>query len=103
MASGVSRVKTGAFFGTGAALNVDSVGFMPQRIELLNEDGNCDAVWTKQMADASMRKIVDSGAGTTDISMETTNGITPRAAGFSLGADTDLNVDGEKVIFTAYE
>jgi molecular chaperone DnaK (HSP70) len=52
------------------------------------------------MADASMQKTVDSGSGTTDISLvASANGITPLSNGFSLGADTDLNVATEIVYY----
>lgn len=103
MASGGNRVVVGAFPGTGAQLDIKKVGFRPKKVELHNVTGNCSAVWTESMADASMQKTVDSGSGTTDMSFPTTLGVTPLADGFRLGADTDLNVAAEIVHFVATE
>lgn len=103
MASGGTRIFNGSFSGTGAQLDITTPGFKPRRVDLLNVGGNCQAVWTESMADASMQKIVDSGGGTTDITFVTTNGVTPLVDGFRLGADADINVSAEKVHFTAHE
>jgi hypothetical protein len=92
----------GQFTGTGAAIAVE-VGFRPRKVELRNIGGNATAVWQYPMADASMQKTVDSGAGATDISTVTTGGVTPTATGFSLGTDADLNAAGENVVWEATE
>lgn len=97
MASGARRILTGSFRGTGAQLDIKTIGFRPSLVKLYNITGNCQAVWLAGMADASMQKTVDSGAGTTDMSAPTSGGITPLADGFRLGADADLNVSGEVV------
>jgi len=99
MASGASRIMTGAFYGTGAALNVRTVGFRPSKVELLNIGGVATGQWVKGMADASVMKAVTAGT----ISVATTGGITPLSNGFTLGDDSDLNVDGELVRYIAYE
>lgn len=99
MASGV-QILSGSFIGTGSAKEVRTVGFRPRSVKLWNVSGNCQAVWFEGMADASMQKTVDSGSGTTDISLvASANGITPLSNGFSLGADTDLNVATEIVYY----
>ena len=103
MSSGVQRSVRGTFIGTGAQLDIKTVGFRPGKVKLLNVTGLCVAEWTNTMADASMLKTVDSGSGTTDIVFPTTNGITPLADGFRLGADADLNVAAEVVHFEATE
>jgi hypothetical protein len=103
MSSGVQKVLTGAVTGTGSAIDVKMVGFRPTIVKLYNVGGNANAVWTRDMADASMQKIVDSGAGATDISLVTSDGITPLASGFRIGADSDLNASGEKIIWEAVE
>jgi len=103
MSSGVSRRKTGAVTGTGSAINVRTVGFRPRRVELLNVGGNAIGRWQDTMADASMQKVVDSGAGATDISLVTSGGITPLSDGFTIGADTDINASGELVHWLAEE
>lgn len=102
MASGGSRCVTGAFVGTGAALDVP-VGFRPRAVEIINTDGACRADWTAEMPDAAMAKVVDSGAGATDLSYVTSNGVTPADDGFSLGADTDINVSGETCYYKAWD
>lgn len=103
MASGGNRVKVGSFLGTASDKNIDTVGFKPKSVSVYNVDGDCYAYWNSEMADDSMIKTVDSGVGTTDISLVVTNGITPRANGFALGADADLNASAEKVVYEAVD
>lgn len=103
MGSGVTRKIVGSFYGTGSDLNVRTVGFRPSYVRILNVDGDADAEWIEGMADDSMRKVVTSGAGTTDISLVTSDGITPLSDGFSLGADSDLNVSDELVRYLAID
>lgn len=91
----------GSLYGTGSAINVTKVGFRPRVVRLFNVDDNVDAYWNIEFADASMRLIVTSAAGTTDISLETTNGITPLSNGFTIGANANLNASGEKIIWEA--
>ena len=95
--SGTSTV-TGVVVGTGSAINVDKVGFRPTRVEMHNISDAVKAVWQDTMPDAAMEKTV---AGTD--SYVTSDGITPRAAGFTLGADSDLNASGEEVHFTCFK
>lgn len=104
MSSGVRKAARGSFVGTGALINVDTPGFKPGIVNLYNLVGICVAHWQDSMPDGSMIKTVDSGSGTSDIvNVTATTGITPRANGFSLGADTDLNVVGEVVHWEAEE
>ena len=98
MSSGVQRTVCGSFTGTGAELDVRTVGFRPRRVELFNEDGLAKLEWTESMADAAGVKQVT--AGTMSVA---TAGVTPLADGFKLGADGDMNVSGEKVHFVAHE
>lgn len=99
MASGRGRNFQGAFVGTGAAINIRTVGFRPNIVELFNEDGLCTGTWLKSMADDSMIKRVTAGTMT----VVTSDGVTPLSNGFTLGADSDMNVSGEKVFWVAYE
>lgn len=99
MGSGRSRQVIGSFTGTGAEIEVRSVGFRPSQVELINVDGVAIARWTAQMADASALKEITDGTK----SFITTDGITPLSNGFKLGADTDLNVDGELVHYVAVD
>ena len=99
MGSGTSKVRNGAFKGSGAALEVRQCDFRPTAVQVINEDGLCQGWWTNTMADGDVMKQVTDGT----ISKVTTNGITPLSDGFSLGADADLNVAGELVHWIAYE
>ena len=88
--------------GTGASLPV-ICGFKPDKVEIYNRTRNSMAVWTSQMPEASAQKMVDSGAGTTDISFVTVNGITPTFNGFNLGTDTDLNQAADVIYCVAFK
>lgn len=91
MASGGASVRTGAFRGTGAALNVRTVGFRPRYVRVVNITSRDEIEWFEGMADAAGVKRVAAGTGT----LLTSKGITPLADGFTIGDDTDLNVAGE--------
>lgn len=99
MSSGVQRTVRGSFTGTGADLDVTTVGFRPRAVKLTNVTGLVTAEWQDGMADDSMVKRVTAG----DMTNPTSNGITPLATGFTVGADTDVNVSGEIVFFEATE
>jgi hypothetical protein len=101
MGSGVSRVMAGSFIGTGALLNVDTVGFRPKMVQLFNATGLTQAVWTKTMADDSAFKQINHG--TVQNAFITSDGIIPRANGFSVGTDADLNTAAEVVHWVAHE
>lgn len=97
MASGAKRVVHGTFRGTGAQLDVRTVGFRPTRVSLLNVTGLVLGWWQEEMADASVVKQITAGT----ISFPTANGVTPLSDGFRLGADADLNVAAEVVHWEA--
>ena len=110
-----SNVIVGSVAGTGAALNV-SLGFVPSYVKVFNPNDAGSLFpsmeWFNGMATASgfkSLKSVDSGAtGNASSNYVTTNGITAYAgvsggagAGFTIGADTDLNVSAETVFYIA--
>lgn len=103
----VGRIKTGTGTGTGAAINV-SIGFLPNMVMVMNTTGNCFIVWTSDMGAAAGQKTVDSGAGTTDVSMLSSLGISQytgsasASQGFTIGADTDINVNAETYYYVAF-
>lgn len=99
MSSGVTRRVTGAVEGTGALINVRTVGFRPRRVTLLNVDGLVTAEWQDTMADDSMIKRVTAGTMTAP----TSDGIIPLSDGFSIGVDADVNAAGEVIHFSAEE
>lgn len=110
----MKQFTSGTVEGTGAAINV-SLGWQPDYVKCWNIDdaGDLHAVgeWTSDMADASMfkgLKIADNGStGGLSNTYVTTNGITPydgsdsAAQGFTIGADADLNADGETIVYIA--
>jgi hypothetical protein len=61
--------------------------------------GLAKADWHGDMADDSM--VLQITAGT--MTLETSDGIIPLSDGFSIGANSDLNVDAELIHWTAYE
>lgn len=99
MSSGVQRMRVGAFTGSASAVNVRTVGFRPTRVELINITGLETATWQEGMADASMIRRITAG----DMSLVSSNGITPLSDGFSIGADGNLNAAGELVRWVAFE
>lgn len=94
------QIKSGTTAGTGATINI-TCGFVPNAVWIYNTTGNAALYWNSAMADASG---VKQSAGT--ISLITTLGITPTDPngsfiGFSIGADTDVNVSEEALKWTA--
>jgi hypothetical protein len=99
MGSPASRTIHGFFVGTGATLTIETkIGFRPRRVDLFNISADpAMAVHYEGMPAASVYK---QKGGTT--SLTSSLGITLTDTGFTLGADTDLNVDGEQVAYTVY-
>ncbi len=99
MGSGVSRVQAVSVTGTGADLEVRTIEFRPRAVRVINESGD-EITWTETMADDTglKRKGADGIA-----SFLATLGITPLSDGIKIGADTDINVDGELLHIIAWE
>lgn len=98
--SGASKCRVGSVTGTGATLEVRKLGFRPRYVKVFNVSAdNAAGEWLEGMADASAFKTITDGT----VSVITTLGITPLSDGFSLGADTDLNVDGELIRYVAFD
>lgn len=107
-----NTTKTGNIAGTGAALKVN-LGFVPDYVEVFNfsDAGSLwpTMKWFKGMAAASALKglkTVDSGAtGNASQALVLVNGISTYSdstgAGFIIGADADINVNGETVAYHA--
>lgn len=90
---------TGQVTGTGSALDVKKLGFRPRVVRLINIDGICTATWLQGMPDASAWKELNHD--TAQRTFITSDGITPLANGFTIGADSDLNVSGERIFIEA--
>ena len=99
MASGAAKVAYGASLGTGANLEVRSVGFRPRSVEIINVDSADQLKWQDGMADASGLKTLAAGAS----SFLSAAAITPLSDGFLVGTDSDINVDGELMRWVATE
>lgn len=96
--SGGSRCVTGLIQGTGASLAVTKVGFKPRYVRVVNLDDPGALEHFEGMASAHGFKHVD-GTQTAITSL----GITLTNTGFTLGADTDINVDGEQLAYVCWD
>lgn len=86
MAAPGGQNASGVIKSTGAALDVTAkIGFRPRAVWLFTTTKS--AFWCEGMADATMYKRVANGDG----SLAASGGVTPLAAGFRLGTDSDLN------------
>lgn len=90
----ITRAKTGTQNGTGAAIPIN-LGFKPKYVKVINvaAGGLCSLEHVDTMAAASGFKGITAG---TKIFI-TSNGITLTDYGFTIGADTDVNVSGEAI------
>lgn len=93
----------GKITGTGAALNVE-IGFIPSRVEIINETNLAKFSWDSNMTDGYAFKQITNGT----LSLITTGGISDYAgddddsAGFSLGTDAGLNANNDVIRFIAF-
>lgn len=87
----------GSVTGTGSALDVTKLGFRPRVVKLINKDQPATLYWNKEMPNASGLKEVAAGTKT----FPTTNGITPLANGFRIGALANINVADQVIYFEA--
>lgn len=111
----IKNIASGSYTGTGAAINVVT-GFEVAYVKVYNNNdaGGLAPVmeWFRGMADASglkSLKVVDNATtGNASQAKVTSNGISDYAGdsthgvGFTIGADTDLNVSGEVGYYIAY-
>ena len=97
-------VQTGTVEGTGAAIDV-SVGFQPAAIRVDNIDGDAILYWNDAMPAASGMKTIAVGttAHITSLGISLYAGVSAGAGqGFTIGADTDVNVSAETLVWTAW-
>lgn len=87
----------GSIQGTGADLQVTKIGFKPRYVRVINIDDPGTIEWVEGMDDDAGFKHVD-GTQT----QVTSNGITPLANGFALGADADMNVAAEQLFIVCW-
>lgn len=101
---GVLQIKTGTVTGTAAALNVEC-GFTPKAVFIYNETDPGVFLWLDTMADEEMVKLVDS---TVALTFPTSDGVSAYAgsiasasAGFTIGADSDMNAEDDVIHYLA--
>lgn len=99
-----ARVVHGRVTGTAADIVV-AMDFTPAKVEVYNVTGLVTLKWFKGMAAANGLKAITDGT----ISLITTLGITVQESlsagsrGFTIGADTDVNVADEVIYYVATE
>ena len=93
-------IYTKTLNGTGAAIAITDVGFKPSYVKVINvaSGGLCTLEHVNTMAAASGFKGITAGTKT----FITSNGITLRDNGFTIGADADVNVNGEALHVIAF-
>lgn len=100
----MKQIKTGTVTGTGAAINVP-LGFNPTFVQVLNLTSATleQLEWFSGMAEASAIKTVAGGTRTkiTTLGISTYAGSTTESSGFTIGADTDVNVAAEVIAYIA--
>jgi hypothetical protein len=93
--------------GTGAAITISPM-FTPQYIKVINLDGLCTLEWTSDMGAGKGFKVltgIDKTADTVSLmSYISSKGITMDDNGrqFTIGADTDINVNAETLIVCCF-
>ncbi len=97
----VCNIAVGNYIETGTAAAISiTTGFKPRFVRVVNETAGHWEEWYEGMADAEALKCTED-AGTVDIAMITTLGITPNNYGFTIGLDTDINVASEQLSWLA--
>lgn len=92
-------VTTGETVGAADAINV-RMNFRPSFLIVNNVTTKTIYFWQPSNGAAGATKILDSGAGTTDISTVVADGITVSDGGFNLG--TGVQTTNDVVYFTAF-
>lgn len=96
-------VVVGTVEGTGSAINIE-LGFVPSYVKVYNYDGVAVVEWFAGMTDGHGLKTLPTPA----VSAITSNGISAYdgtsagfSKGFTIGADTDVNVSAETIYYYA--
>ena len=98
MASPGVSFDHGKTTGTGASISITTRFGTPKYIKILNETDPGTLEWIAGMPDASGYRAITDGT----ISVITSAGITPTAAGFDLAADTEINASGDIIRWIAW-
>lgn len=100
MASGAKSPRIVSFVGTGANLDIDTVGFEPKMVRVLSTYDGSELSWMEGMGDGDGILVAGSNGNR---SVLTTTGITPRSGGFRIGADGAVNVSGKTCFAACWE
>ncbi len=103
MSSGVSRVKEGSYIGTGVSRSIDGekLGFRPRKVEIHRITTAIDkAEFIEGMAALSMLLTTGSSGVRT---LVTSQGITLKADGFTVGTAAQINNATDEYRFVAWE
>lgn len=92
---------TKAITGTGAAINV-SCGFRPKFLILINVTQLSITFYSDTMTAAHAQTLDDTGSGTLDYEAKTSNGVTLRPQGFTIGTDADINTASDVIHAIAF-
>ena len=98
-----ATLETGTVEGTGASISI-SCGFAPRKVTLYNIDGDATLFWLEDMGAGKGYKIIAAGTGALIATLGITvsgNAEASTFRGFIIGADTDVNVDGETIVWEA--
>lgn len=90
--------------GTGAAINI-ACGFQPDFVHVVNLTSRDEMMWFQGMTAAHAFKRVAAGTGTaiTSLGISMYAGVDGTTAeGFTIGADTDVNVAAETYYYIAW-
>lgn len=91
---------TAKLAGTGALLPV-STNYLPRLVILINETQLAISLHILGMGADHCVTIKDSGTGTTDILVKTSNAITLAQQGFNIGTDAALNTASDVIYVIA--
>lgn len=98
----MNNLSKGTQDGTGALIEINC-GFVPSKVDVYNTEGDAILLWVDGMGSGKGYKILGTGLGALIasggiiLSVETDDFI-----GFSIGADADVNVNGEELTWVAY-
>ncbi len=98
----LKSIIKGSQDGTGAVIEIDC-GFIPQKVDVFNTEGDAVLFFVDGMGSGKGYKILGTGAG----ELIASGGIILSTSsddfiGFSIGADTDVNVNAEALTWVAY-
>lgn len=98
------QFRTGTQDGTGAAINI-SLGWLPDHVVVQNIEAADFARlewYTGMTAAHAIKTVTSTKSAITSLGISTYAGSATAEKGFTIGADTDVNVSGEALTWIAY-